>query len=228
MLFLLFVCTVGGRRFIISRRYSKFQKKYNIQKNEAIFQDLYRDVDGFKISKQARQENDAIEYTYGEIEFQPFIALIALINPSKDTVFYDLGSGVGKAVMALAIVFDWKAYTGFELFKALSESSKEKITDLKKHAFLCERAFRIEFKQEDFMKANFSDATLVFVGMSVFFGERLKALNEHLLQLLPGTLVVSLSKAPLLGFEIIYQTEIKVSWGRVLAVISRRTCSKKE
>lgn len=70
-----------------------------------MFQNLYEDVDGYSISRKARVKMDAFAYTYGEIEFLSFIALLSLVKPNENSVFYDLGSGTGKAVIAAAMVY---------------------------------------------------------------------------------------------------------------------------
>ena len=67
----------------------------------------------------ARQKQDAIEYVYGEIEFLPFIALLSLDKPDSKTVFYDLGSGIGKAVLACAMVYPVHKSVGVELLPEL-------------------------------------------------------------------------------------------------------------
>lgn len=37
----------------------------------------------------------------GEIEFAPFVAMLSELNLPQDAKFVDLGSGVGKAVLAV-------------------------------------------------------------------------------------------------------------------------------
>ena len=100
-------------------RIKKWQKMLNLEEHQHIFQQLYQAIDGFMLSNRARQKQDAIEYTYGEIEFLPFIALLSLVKPDHGTVFYDLGSGIGKAVLACAMVYPVHKSVGVELLPEL-------------------------------------------------------------------------------------------------------------
>lgn len=71
-----------------------------------------------------------MEYSYGEIEFFSFIALLSLINPNENTVFYDLGSGTGKAVIACGMVFPVQKSIGIELFPELYLHSCQQVEQL--------------------------------------------------------------------------------------------------
>lgn len=90
------------------RKIRRWQDALAISKHLAVFQQLYADVNGFALSKKARLGGDAFEYVYGEIEFESFTALLSLCHPNSSTIFYDLGSGTGKAVLACAMVFNVK------------------------------------------------------------------------------------------------------------------------
>lgn len=73
-----------------------------------------------------------MEYAYGEIKFMSFIALLSLTNPDADTVFYDLGSGIGKAVLACSMVFPIRKSVGVELFPELYVDACTRAKDLAK------------------------------------------------------------------------------------------------
>ena len=67
----------------------RWRKALNLDKHAQVWQQLYADVNGFALSRKARANQDSLEYVYGEIIFEPFIALLSLCKPDYSTVFYD-------------------------------------------------------------------------------------------------------------------------------------------
>jgi tRNA G46 methylase TrmB len=120
-----------ARQLYLKYQIRRWKIHHQLQKHNNVIQHLYGNVDGFAISKSARNENDAFEYVYGEIEFIPFIALLSLVNPNKNTVFYDLGSGTGKAILSAAMVYQMKKCCGIEIFKPLHETALKQLDKLK-------------------------------------------------------------------------------------------------
>ena len=74
-----------------------------------IFEELYSKENGYLISKQARKKrgiNDK-KLTYGEVKFDSFYKIVKGISPTSNKVFYDLGSGNGKAVILASLFGDF-------------------------------------------------------------------------------------------------------------------------
>ena len=93
--------------------------RHHLREKEEIFNQLYADVNGFMLSKQCRQVSDAPEYVYGEIEWLSFAALLSLCDINERTIYYDLGSGTGKSVLACAMLYNVQKSCGIELFTEL-------------------------------------------------------------------------------------------------------------
>ena len=208
------------------RLFAKYRwfRALNLKAHQRHFDGLFKTINGFALSQIARQKGDAIEYTYGEIEFIPFIALLSLVNPDKDTVFYDLGSGTGKAVLACAMVFTVKKSCGIELFEELHHSACDQKKYLERIPEYQEKARTIHFIQSNFLQTDISDATLIFINASALFGETLNALTQRLKQLKPGTFILMTSKKLSCDvFEIKKETLIQMSWGvvRVFVFVRR-------
>lgn len=203
----------------IKRWYSTLALDKHLTNHQMLFQD----IDGFALSRQARISGDAIEYTYGEIDFVPFIALLSLAKPNKNTVFYDLGSGTGKAVLACAMVFNVRKSCGIELFNLLHQAALKQRNSLQQLANYYSAANALHFINADFLHVNFSDATVVFMNATAFFGETWIAAQQCLHQLRPGTLVITTSKRLSLSmFKLIKSTTVQMSWGPVRAYIQQR------
>ncbi len=104
-------------------RIHKWKKKRHLYHHQAQFNRIFSQTNGYLISKKDRSNNDMISLTYGEIDFLSFIALLEQTHISTQSVFYDLGSGVGKAVIACAMVFNVKKSIGIEILPNLHEKA---------------------------------------------------------------------------------------------------------
>ncbi|MDI9819514.1 MULTISPECIES: hypothetical protein [unclassified Legionella] len=201
----------------------RWREHWLLDKHQDVYQQLYASVDGFALSQAARINQDAIEYTYGEIEFESFIALLSLCNPNPLTVFYDLGSGVGKAVLACAMVFDIKKSCGVELFPSLHYHAQRQQKCLRQIPGYQEKAAHIDFKLAHLLEVPLYDASIIFINATAFFGETWLDISRHVEQINPGAIVISTSKALCSElFTTLRVTQARMSWGIVKVVIQQR------
>lgn len=199
------------------------QKKLNLKHHAQIFHLLYGDVNGFMISQQARKNRDAIEYVYGEIEFLPFTALLSMVNIDHNTVFYDLGSGTGKAVVACAMVYPVHKSIGIELFPNLHQCACERLQKLAAMEGYTESSKKISFILGDFLTVDLSEATLIFINSSTLFGATWEALNTRLNSLPQLSTVITTSKTLSSSrFKLVTRAKIQMSWGVVFAFIHKK------
>ncbi|AUH71433.1 hypothetical protein [Legionella sainthelensi] len=205
--------------FLIKR----WQKSLHLKEHSQIFHNLYKTSNGFILSQNARRKHDAMEYSYGEIEFFSFIALLSLINPNENTVFYDLGSGTGKAVIACGMVFPVQKSIGIELFPELYLHSCQQVEQLAAIKQYDTQAQKIKFRLGDFLEANLNDATLIFINSTAFFGPTWEKLCFKIDCLPHLTTIITTSK-PLscIHFKLLKHTKVKMSWGVVSAYIHTR------
>lgn len=201
----------------------RWRKSLGLNKHYRVYQQLYANVDGFALSQAERAKQDALEYVYGEIDFESFIALLSLCKPESSTIFYDLGSGTGKAVLACIMVFNVQKSCGIELFASLHHCAQQQQQRLKCIPEYEAKAERIEFIQSNLLDANFTDANLIFVNATAFFGETWLAISKLVEKIQPGTLVITTSKALRSDlFTLCTLTQVKMSWGPVTAYIQER------
>lgn len=201
----------------------RWQKLLNLQEHAQVFRQIYTDTNGFMLSQNARHVHDAMEYAYGEIEFLSFIALLSLTNPNKNTVFYDLGSGTGKAVLACGMVFPICKSIGIELFPELYLDSCKRRDQLAAMKNYAEQTKKIQFILGDFLKVNLDDATLVFINSTAFFGptwEKLCAKLDHLPHL--NTVITTSKTLSSTHFTVTTRTKVEMSWGVVFAYVHTR------
>ncbi|MDX1836331.1 class I SAM-dependent methyltransferase [Legionella taurinensis] len=218
---------LGWPAFKQRRRLRRWRQTLALHHHAKRFTALYQDVDGFALSRLSRTHQDAMEYVYGEIEFEPFIALLSLCHITPHTVFYDLGSGCGKAIVACAMVYSPGRSCGIELFAPLHQAADELRIRLQAWPEYALKAKRIEFRQADFLEADLRDADLIFINSTAFFGDYWRRISGHLEQLKPGTQVISTSK-PLdsAAFYVLKTTVLQMSWGRVTAYLQHRLHTK--
>jgi SAM-dependent methyltransferase len=226
LLYLLLVILISILYFFYNSKRSnirRWHKSLHLQDHEEIFQQIYGDANGYLLSQHARQKHNAMEYTYGEIKFLSFIALLSLTKPDENTVFYDLGSGIGKAVLACSMVFPVRKSVGVELFPELYFDACKRARLLASIKNYSTQEKKIEFILGDFLEVNFEDATLIFINSTAFFGPTWEKLCARLDLSLYLNTVITTSKALLCdNFSLIRRTQVEMSWGVVFAYIHTR------
>ena len=62
-----------------------------------------------------------MELTYGEVQFEHFVAVLEYAEPQPGEVFWDLGCGGGRPLVTAALAFpDLRACKGLELLEQLT------------------------------------------------------------------------------------------------------------
>lgn len=204
-------------------RIKAWKKQLNLAQHADVFHHLYRDVDGFSLSLSGRKRQDSIEYIYGEIEFLSFIALLSQTHLDEQTVFYDLGCGTGKAVVACAMVYPVCKSVGVELLMPLYVNACNQVQQLAKNPLYLEKAKKMQIIQGNILDIDLSDATLIFINATTFVGAFWHQLCSKLNQLPHLKTVITTSKAMVdADFTLIHQTQVPMSWGVAFAFIHQR------
>lgn len=190
-----------------------------------LFNEVYNEIDGFNISKETREKLNILSdpsLTYGEVEFISFKEIINLAKPRQYDIFYDLGSGTGKAVIIAAMCFDFSACKGIELLEPVYKLSCQalkslltKVDDRKKHILRAVNHLpEIKFYNQNFINADFSSANIIFINATCYPVEFWDELMKKFNQLAYGTRIIITSKkidSPL--FKQIYAGSHLMSWG---------------
>ena len=202
------------------RQVRRWRKQLNLYQHASVFHQIYQNLNGFILSQQARAGNDAMEYVYGEIEFNSFIALMYRTHLTSNSVFYDLGSGTGKAVIACAMVFDIKKSCGVELFAPLHHAAVKQKNQLLHRREYAHLHHRISFIHQDFLITDFSSATHIFINASALLGKTWNTLQHHVANQSPNATIITTTKPlNLPTFVTQYKTYVQMSWGVVAAYI---------
>lgn len=142
---------------------------------EQILNEIYNQTPylEYKNKTEFKKEYSA---TYGEVTKQSTNGIVNHFKKhfNQDTVFYDLGCGLGKMVIHIGIQYNPKKSCGIEL-------SKERIkgaNDLKEK--YCKDNNNISFIEGDFFDNDFSDATVVYLDDTAMSDEVTQKIIDNL------------------------------------------------
>ncbi|OGK15144.1 hypothetical protein A2774_05660 [Candidatus Roizmanbacteria bacterium RIFCSPHIGHO2_01_FULL_39_12c] len=188
---------------------------------KSIFESLYSGVDGYAISKRARQnlnyKNKA--HTYGEVTAESFYQILNDLQYKNGGNFYDLGSGTGKAVMLSAIFGSFTKLTGVEIIKELHQKAVDIFRRFEAEVApilpVEKRGLKIELANSDFLNYDFSDADVIFAHSTCFYDELMLALERKCLALKEETKILLTTKNFLLPqFRLVKSQEYPMTWGK--------------
>lgn len=189
-----------------------------------IIYEIYQPIDGMKISLSERDRLQITDsnYTYGEINPDTFVDMLEVVEPKPGEVFYDLGAGAGKAVICAALVNNWSKCCGVEILPGLIEASKQALVNLKNSEKIKklypDNQFNIEFVQEDLLKADISDANVIFLHATTFGQPLWDNLKARLNQLPVGVrIIVNTKQLDKEYFEKIDEHSRIMGWGESMA-----------
>lgn len=218
--FLLVLIGFSCLKAVRQRQLRQWQRAWRLDERAAVFDAIYAPIDGFALSRAAREGRDAPEYTYGEVSFLPFAALMYKAGLTRDSVFWDLGSGSGRAVLIAAMVFEVRKSAGVEYFASLHEAALSAGERLSRTHGFAACAETLHFEHGNFLETDFHDATHVFINASALFGDTWMQLLERLQTLRQGTVVVVTSKRlPPACFTLTGTSVVEMSWGSVQAFL---------
>lgn len=194
---------------------------FHLEKCHKVFTKLYANTNAMRLSLQERDEkkirND-MTYVYGEVTFYSFASILALTRPQPGEVFYDLGSGGGKAVFIAGLVYDFKKVCGIEKLNRLYLLCQELLEKLKTlpewQQYFPDKTINIEFVQNDFLEQDISDGDIIFINATCFNGPLWDAIFTKLLTLKSGSRVILGTKEiHHANFERIHYGLHLMSWG---------------
>ena len=209
--------------FLYKFKIWRWKKEYHLTHRLNILRKISADIDGFQLSKQARNNQDALEYVYGEIDPTSFAALLTLVPINQNTVFYDLGSGIGHTIILSAMLFDLKKSCGIEILGPLHQAALIQTKRLSHLSLYKKLSSKIVCVQGNFLDIDFHDATLIYMNATAYFGDLWIALNQKL-EALPHCICIITTSKPLLtkAYTLHRTTHIQMNFGIVKAYIHHR------
>jgi precorrin-6B methylase 2 len=189
-----------------------------------IINEIYQPIDGMRISLSERDRLHIVDstYTYGEINPDTFVEMLAVVQPQPGEVFYDLGAGAGKAVICAAMANDWGKCCGVEILPGLVKASQQALIEFEKsptvQKLFPNRKFNIQFLQEDVLKVDLTDADVIFLHATTFGQPMWDNLKARLLDLKAGSrVIVNTKQLDNDSFEKIDEHSRLMGWGDSMA-----------
>lgn len=176
---------------------------------------LYRGVSGYDISHEEERDVRMARGspTYGEITFAAVEQLADHLALGPGDVFYDLGSGVGKAVLQLAMTRPLRRVVGLELSPSRHLHASAALARARADGKLVARA--CAFVHGDILDAPLADATVAYTCSTAFSDSFMRKLVRKLAALRPGLRFVT-TRHPIVrhGFVETAELRLDMSWHR--------------
>lgn len=219
---IIFVVKRNTVRYWVALLYERGVKiTFHLDKCRKVLQELYKGVNATRISLDERDEKNIRAdgaYVYGEVSFLSFASILEIAEPQPGEVFYDLGSGGGKAVFIAALVYDFGKTCGIEKLSGLYHLSMqllEKLQNLPEFKkYFPNKQLHIQFIHDDIENQDIHDADIVFVNATCFEGRLWDSMVAKFAQLKTGARVIVGSKVlELGGYELTHSGLHLMSWG---------------
>ncbi|MBI2051348.1 SAM-dependent methyltransferase [Candidatus Roizmanbacteria bacterium] len=186
---------------------------------KGIFESLYDSIDGYALSLRGRKKLPFYDrgLTYGEIVPDSFFTILKEVEPKDGEMFYDLGSGTGKAVILAALLFNFSKAVGIEIVEDLHHTAEKILVRFNEEirpTLPNSAKTDIVFQCSDFLTSDFFEANIVFAHSTCFHDGELKVLTKKFENLKEGTRIITVSKSidsP--NLRIIDTQEHPFSWG---------------
>lgn len=178
---------------------------------------LYEGMTGYGVNTAGYDPKFAV--TYGEIVEDGFEKLLRGFNdiqdissyPPERRTFYDLGSGIGKTVYAVASLMPEIKTKGVEMVKDRHNVAMVAYNNIQNNHI----KKRIEFINASLFDINVSDAAWIFISNLCFKDETNKETGEKLAKELAPNSIVAVSKSipfPSDTFIMIKRCDVPMTW----------------
>lgn len=191
---------------------------------------LFGTIQGYSLSAAGRakvgREADPV-LTYGEITPESVQYMMEVTNPQTGEVFYDLGSGTGKAVIFAAFLAPFRRATGIELIEDLWQSASDSAaryhTEVKPHLQPEKADQEVDFRLGSMFDHDTSDGDVFFTHCTCFDDPMMEQISKKLETCKSGTRVITVTKgltSP--EFELVHSTPFRLGWGEATLCFYRR------
>lgn len=192
------------------------QAIYSRSEATEIINDVYNDVSGFSIDLQERQfiEKKGGNATYGEITTESVAQLLNNLKLTSKDIFYDLGSGVGKVCVQVALTTPAQA-VGVELSPTRYQGAQLIKEELIKRNILI-NSNKLKFIEQNITDADLSPATVILLCSTCFSDELMQTLTNKMAQKCSsGLRVLTLKDLPAHEkFTLLQTYELPMSWSQ--------------
>ncbi|CAM9320572.1 unnamed protein product, partial [Phaeothamnion confervicola] len=223
-------------RFETARDSTSFVDDVNVlidAEGSAVYHELYADCsleaakNLSKAEREAKQLTSCKSLIYGEVDYFSFARVLRRIRAPPGAVFYDLGSGTGRALFVARFTQDFSRCVGIELLESLHGAALGVCERFNRHfrGYLSTtRPQHAAVYHGSFLDVDWRDGDVVFANSTCFGEELMDGIRKRAALLKPGSIFISFTKdlqAP--GtFEILDKKRYRMSWGPATVYVHRR------
>jgi SAM-dependent methyltransferase len=173
----------------------------------AIIGRLYEDAGP---AKEARFRDAGSSSLYGELTPRGAEQLFRYLKPTPQDVFYDLGSGFGKAVLQAAICTSVGKVRGIELLP-LRHAAAQRALERAQGEGLVHAECTLSCG--DFMLEGMTDATVIYTCSIGFPSELMDSIADRVAELPPETRLVTVEPLePDSRFDLVDTLKLEMTW----------------
>jgi precorrin-6B methylase 2 len=180
---------------------------------------IYEDLSGYITYEDGEKDNAAKEnifLTYGEIKVESVNKILQVLSLKQEDVFYDFGSGVGKVALQAFMQQSIKKAHGIEASEKRHQSAQTALASVKKdlpEMFVSGRT--LDYTCGNFLTADVSDATVIFICATCFSEDLMLAIGERLNKHAPTLrFIASLKPIPNSKLPLIGKMDILCTWDK--------------
>lgn len=157
-----------------------------------------RPIDREPVEPDSPSIPDKSSFAYGEIQYRPFRHILKSLDLTEGGAFYDLGTGSGKPVFTAALSCNFQKLYGVEYIPAITRLAKRVLKkyneEIRPQLPKKKQSQEIKFVNSDFLKYDFSDASVVFIPSTTFNEKVMAGLTERFIGLKPGSYIITLDR----------------------------------
>lgn len=197
---------------------------------KTIYDKIFYNINGYAVSLLEKQRRSGEKYVenliYGEIPLELTYAL-SILEPTRSYlarggVFYDLGSGIGNAVIGNYLTNNFNKYVGIEILDSLHNLSNialNRFSELDKKA-----KNSILFHRGNMLNYDFSDGDVIFFCCPNKDEAIRQKMAKKMLSLRSDTVIFSFVSVfgDRNNFELLNSRMVRMAWGEAPLLIYRR------
>ena len=177
-----------------------------------------------------RNKGEGRNFVYGEIEYDSFCTIlnIAMVGIKGKKKFVDLGAGLGKACLWVALTTSFEEILGIEVIEDLVNQSEGILSafqrDMKRRD-LCTGSSSFNLVHGDFLSEEYDweEADLIFANSTCFTAQLMMKLSVKSQVCKTGTRFITFtSSLDSPYWKVIYKQQLAMSWGPATVFVHER------
>ena len=181
-----------------------------------------------------RNKGEGRNFVYGEIEYDAFSAVldVAMVGLKSKRKFVDLGAGLGKACLWVAMTTAFDEVMGIEIIGDLVDKSHNMLSKFEKELKRKEMKLgsrKFDLIQGDFLSDEYEweEADLIFANSTCFTEDLMMKLSVKSQTCKPGTRFITFTASLDSPYwKVIYKQQLAMSWGPATVFVHLRLSSE--